>query len=1176
MSSFTSIHQRYGRAARTAIAAAGLVAALAAVPAHAARYGGDFGIADSQGAMPGPKAFYAGTCDLASGVTAQGVAPANPFECLDPGAINLNGFDVNPWLTAPAWRMAPVAQAGAHPDATAAFVMTRDGSNLSGSATSFTPFPAGSVRDIKIDLPVGVGGNPGAVPQCSNEDFAVSPPTCPPETQIGVTEIRTNFTIITFDQLLPVYNLVPLHGRTAEFGIPTAGKLTSIRISATARTDRDFGITTGVERLPTGAPLLQQSVTFWGVPWAASHDIYRPKVEAGKGGMYNGEIPPGGMAPADQAHYDPSWGPIEPFVANPTACDGTTPITRFQMDSWQDVARTADGYPDLTDPLWKVADSPAPPVTGCEKLSFEPKVSFQPETRVADSPSAFDVDLAVPQNNVAPTTMSADPDDATGAPAYFKTAAGLATSHLKDTVVTLPAGVVVAPGAADGLDACSQSEIGVTSTDPLRFDNDDPACPDAAKIGTVEIDTPLLRDPVEGTVYLARQGENPFGTLLALYIVAKSEERGLIVKLAGKVEPDASTGQLTATFTNNPQLPFDHLKVHFIGGPRAALSTPMTCGTFTTNARLTFWAAPGSTATPSDDMSINQGPSGSCANSVAGLPFAPGLSAGVTDGKAGASPSFSTTVTRDAAQQNVGGLDVTLPPGLLASIRGVPQCPDAQAALGTCDAASRIGSTTAVVGAGSAPLSIPQAGKAPTAVYLGGSYKGAPLSLVIKVPAQAGPFDLGTVVVRAALLVDRNDAHVTAKSDPLPQILQGVPVAYRKINVLIDRPGFMRNPTSCDSATIGARVTSSTGTVADLSNRFQAGDCGALPFKPALTATAHQAPEPARRVTAKARAATRATPRSSRPQPKPRAAANPSANLSDGAHPATQFTVSQAPGQANIKSVEATLPLSLALDPDNAEALCSYEGGLASDCPESSVVGSAVAHTPVLAEPLTGKVYFVKGVRFNAKGQAIRTLPTLLLKLHGSGTSAGIEIDLRATSDVNDDDQLVTTFAMVPDAPISDFTLSLDGGDHGILVVTHQKNLCSEDQQMFMSMVGQNGKRSDGYARIATPDCVLAVARAFTATKVDAKVTGFTGPGRITISGTGVRTTSRTIKTAGVTSATLAVKLTTKGRQMRRAKQDVRLRVSFLSKGAKKATVAYSAQPAKRAVPKKAPAKKKR
>jgi hypothetical protein len=475
---------------------------------------------------------------------------------------------------------------------------------------------------------------------------------------------------------------------------------------------------------------------------------------------------------------------------------------------------------------------------------------------------------------------------------------------------------------------------------------------------------------------------------------------------------------LTTTFDNNPQLPFSSFRVRFKDGPRAPLATPPTCGTKTATAELTPWSG-NAPVSPSDSFTIDcPGISG----------FAPSFDAGTTNPAAGAFSPFAVRINRPDGQQYMRGLSLEMPPGLIANLRGVPLCPDAQANAGTCGLGSKIGTAVVGSGAGTNPFfTAPEHGS----VYLTEGYKGAPFGLSTVVRAIAGPYDLGTVVVRQAIFVDPTDAHITVVSDPIPTILEGIPLRIRSINVDVNRPGFTINPTSCGEKQIKATMTSIEGTVHQAVQRLQVGDCQALPLRPRFSM----------RLIGRRQ-------------------------MREGRHPGLRTVLTQGPGQANMKKVTVKLPLSLALDPENAQsdALCEFEAGQRVDCPPSSIIGNAVAHTPVLNRPLEGPVYFVKNVRVHPRtGRLIRTLPTLLITLRGE-----VAINVRANSDVIDD-KLVSTFHTVPDAPVSRFILNLKGGPKGILVAT--RNICGQPKNHVtdMEIDGQNGKRADQAVRMRTP-----------------------------------------------------------------------------------------------------------
>jgi hypothetical protein len=862
-------------------------------------------------------------------------------------------------------------QAGEHPDS---FTTRLDFNRRLNKDNG--PMADEQARDVQVDLPRGFVGDPTAVPQCEFQQLINGGIFgCPNSTQVGVVTVLSsrggNFRV-------PVYNIEPPPDLPALFAFNTAIGPT-VTMEPELRSDGDYGITVSSRGINQVIDLGGVRITFWGVPADPSHDVDR--------GLHPDNPAQNCLASADPACRNPAGTERRPFLTTPTDCSVGSLRTNVHVRSWNG-STDSDFYA-------------GPAMTGCEDLPFEPTIRVQPTSTQPDSPTGLDVDLRVPQND--------NPE-------------GLATAHLEKAVVTLPEGMTVNPSSANGLDACTSAQIGLDN-------RADPTCPEASKIGSVEVDTPLLDAPLNGSVYVAKQGDNPFRSLLAIYIVAKGP--GLIVKLPGHVDPDPQTGRLTTTFDDNPQLPFTSFRVRFKGGPRAPLANPPTCGMKVVETSMTPYSAypefpaprvadPAKIAHPSDTFNID------CTPGLGG--FAPSFHAGTTNPAAGAFSPFALRINRADGQQYMRGLSLEMPPGLIANVRGIPLCPNDRANAGTCDPASKVG--TAVVGAGSGSQPFFTA-REHGSVYLTEGYGGGPFGLATVVRAIAGPYDLGTVVVRQAIHVDRIDAHVTVVSDPMPVILEGIPLRVRSINVDIDRPGFMINPTSCAEKQIKATLTSLEGTVHQAADRFQAADCARLPLRPRLRM----------RLTGRKQ-------------------------TTDGKHPGLRAVLTQRPGQANLRRVRVKLPLALALDPENAQSddLCEFAAGLRVDCPPSAIVGRARAFTPVLNRPLEGPVYFVKNVRVHPRtGRLIRTLPTLLIPLRGE-----VAIDLRATTDVIDE-KLVSTFPTIPDAPVSRFQLNLEGGKDGILVAT--RNVCRRPRGHIADIEfdGQNGRRSDPAVRMRMP-----------------------------------------------------------------------------------------------------------
>jgi hypothetical protein len=923
-------------------------------------------------------------------------------------------------------------QAGAHPDVTTAF-------KLNTKAVAGKLKPDGSPRNIAVELPPGVVGDPAATPKCL--EYQLTLYGCPVATQVGIGTISL---LYPFGFVLPfpvaVYNLEPGAGQVAVFGFRVGSAF--VHIVVNVRTGSDYGVTATIKDIPQIVTVVGTSLTLWGVPADPRHDPQRWLTGGYGPGDANGNPLPSGM-------------PRTPFMTNPTSCGGPLSLA-VRAESWQEAGHLVS------------ATGPAPAITGCDKVRFDPSIRVRPDTFQAGAPAGYDVGVHVPQDP--------NPD-------------GNESATLRDAVVTLPEGVVVSPSSADGLGACSQAQVDLHSPRAAT-------CPDNAKLGTVRIDTPLLPDPLEGSIYLAEQGDrpgggsNPFGSMLALYLVA--EGSGVTVKLAGKIHADPATGRLTTTFADNPQLPFSDLKLRFHGGPRAALVNPSVCGTATSTAALTPHSS-NLPATVTDAFEIT-----GCGDPNR---FAPAFSAGTLNTQAGASTPFTLTFGRDDADQVLSRISVTLPPGLLGRVGDVPRCANAAAAAGTCPAESRVGTAHVAAGPGTLPFGIDGA------VYLTEGYRGGQYGLSVVVAAIAGPFDLGTVVVRQAIFIDPHDAHVTVVSDPLPTILRGIPLRIRQVSVLLDRPGFMLNPTSCAASQIAATVESDAGASASRAVPFRVGGCGDLGYAPALSL----------RLSGKGQ-------------------------TTDGKHPALSAHLVPRAGDANSRKVTVSLPLSLALDPDNANGLCEPADAAADNCPAASIVGHASAAS-ILPDPLQGPVYFVRGERKDAKtGRVIKTLPKLYLPL----SADGVTVYVNASSTVVGD-RLVTTFDNLPDAPFSSFDLNIDGGKHGILVVSGA-DVCKSTQISDAQFTGQNRKVFDSSATMGTP-CSLGVVAASHTSRVLKVSVGGIGPGKLSITAKGLTSAKRTI--ARATTATVSLPMNASVRRALAHGHNVRvtIKVSFTAQG---------------------------
>ena len=852
----------------------------------------------------------------------------------------------------------PLLQAGAHPDVTTSisFATTPDENDQ--------PSPDGNVKNIDVNLPPGLIGNPSATPKCTQVGLAGSgfAADCPAETQVGVARVTVYFSG-PFTAPYAAYNLDPPPGVAAQFGVNVAGVLVFINAGVSSR-DGIYSVEAVASNVSQGLALGDNSLTLWGVPAASVHDGER--------------VPRGGFFPTEPSQATPSSAEKRPLMSNPTACSGAPLQTTAKADSWQQAGlfheagfdHDGEGNPLL--------------IEGCENVPFAASIKARPTTQAADSPTGLTVDLTIPQNE-NPT--------------------GLRSADLKKAVVTLPAGMAVNPASASGLGACSAAQIDLGGNDAAR-------CPDNSKIGSVAITTPLLTNPLQGSVYLAKQGENKFGSLLAMYIAVDDPSSGVVIKLPGRIQADPASGRVTASFDENPQVPFEKLHLELFGGPRASLITPPACGTYSTTAELSPWSGTAPLST-SDSFQVTSGPGGGPCPSGQ---FDPKLEAGTTNPIAGTHSPFVLRVNREDGTQQLGSITTTLPKGLLGKLKGVPYCPEealagisttegsgiAQLAAPSCPAASRVGSVAVGAGAGPSPLNV-DTGRA----YLAGPYKGAALSLAIVTPALAGPFDLGNVLVRTALRVDPATAQITAKSDPLPTILHGIPLDLREIRVNVDRPGFTLNPTSCESMQVTSTITSVGGTNATPSDRFQVADCERLGFTPKLALKLKGATE-------------------------------------RGAYPALRAVLSAKKGHANIDRVQVALPHSAFLAQEHIRTICTRVQFAADACPKASIYGYARATTPLLDQALQGPVYL---------RSSSNPLPDLVAALHGQ-----IDIDLSGRIDsVNGG--IRTTFQSVPDSPVSKFVLSMKGGRKGLLV--NSRNLCAGVNRAMVEIDGQNGKTAD-------------------------------------------------------------------------------------------------------------------
>jgi hypothetical protein len=817
--------------------------------------------------------------------------------------------------------------------------------------------PYAQTQDLEVHLPPGVIGNPQGIPRCTVQQLGTSPQVseCPVDSQVGVSAVRVTGTLNN-TYIEPVYNMVPPEGGDIVARLGLIAAAYPTFINV--RVDpTDYSLIASIEGVSSAAGLLEATTTLWGVPADPSHNEQRiTPAEA-----LSGETPKGGREPGI---------PAAPFLSNPTDCSLERQLT-ITARSYQLPERPS------------TMSAPFPQIIGCGKLSFTPSFTALPTNTEAAAPTGLEAELTIPQD---------------------ESPQGRAVSTMKSARVTLPEGMSINPAAGDGLQACSAAQVGFGQNKPAD-------CPDASKLGSAEMVVPALEEVLHADVY--QRNPEP-GHLFRFWLV--TDEQGVHLKLPAEIEANPVTGQLTTVFAGIdtlgglPQVPFSNLKLHVSGGPRAPLSTPAACGTYQTHFQFAPWS--GNPATEGDTpMQINSG----CGKGG----FNPKLSAGSLNPSAGAFSPFTFTLTRNDGEANPRTIAVHLPQGLLAKLGGVPLCPDDAAAIGTCPAGSKIGSLTASAGVGGAPLWIPQPGKAPTAAYLAGSYKGAPFSIVSVVPAQAGPFDLGLVVNRAGIFVDPETGLATIKTDPLPQILEGVPVAYRTIHVDVDRKNFTLNPTSCAKKKITAAVTASNGATAEATDGFQVSNCARLAYTPKLKLAF--------------KGSTKRT-----------------------GNPAVKAVLTQKPHQANTKAAIVLLPTSQFIDNAHISSPCTRVQFDAGNCPKASILGHATAKTPLLDKPLKGPVYF----RSNGGD---RELPDIVADLRGA-----IHITLVGYIDSvkvgPESSRVRTRFLHVPDAPVTRFTMNLFGGKRGL--IENSDNLCRTPRRAEVRLKAQNDKSRNTNAPI--------------------------------------------------------------------------------------------------------------
>ena len=911
------------------------------------------------------------------------------------------------------------SQAAAHPFAVNTKFALRTVPNTSGGFTGNEfGLPVSSeaqLRRVTVEAPPGLIGNPTATPRCTLEEF-MGPPigspgellsACPDETQVGIVRIAINIFGGHGVISAAVYNLVPQPGQPALFAFKAS--LTPVFAVPRIR-ESDYGIDFNVLNIDQTVDITGNDFTFWGVPADPAHDDERGDLLLGQCGGDHSEKQP-----------CPSAAPPKAFLTNPSDCDhGPFPV-RTEIQSWPGKTGSPDGRTDSETIITHDDEGNPSGVTRCDRVPFDPSIEAKATTELASTPSGLNFEMEIPDTGL-------------------NNPKGLSQALLKKTVVTLPEGFTLNPSAGEGMEVCTSAQYAAekVSTQPGE------ACPNGSRLGSVEIESPLLEagERVEGSLYLAQPDdpatptpheENPFDSLVAVYMVARVVDRGVVLKSAGKVNLDPKTGQITTTFDDLPQLPFSSFKLHFREGGRAPLVTSPSCGDKKTVAKLYPYSTPSQptevTSTSVIAAGVGNGP---CPQG--GLPpFKPGLVAGTINNAAGAYSPFYTRIFRSDDEQEITRFSIKLPPGVSGKLAGIPPCSDAAIAAAkarenvgegreeqlvpSCPTLSQIGRTLVGAGAGSVLTYVP--GK----VYLAGPYHGSNLSIVAITSGVVGPFDIGTIVVREALKINPETAEVfidATGSDPIPHIVDGIATHIRDLRVYVDRPEFTLNPTSCKRTSTASTILGSGldfGSEADdqpvtLTTPFQAADCASLRFAPRLSLSL--------------KGGTRR-----------------------GATPAFRAVLRPRAGEANVGEAQVTLPHSQFLEQSHIGTVCTRvqfkEGRVPGErCPAASVYGRARALTPILSEPLEGPVYL---------RSSSHNLPDLVAALHNT------QVDIALVGRIDSvNGRIRNTFEGVPDAPVTKFVLEMQGGKKGLLV--NSTNICAKPYRALSRFVGQNGKVS--------------------------------------------------------------------------------------------------------------------
>jgi hypothetical protein len=978
-------------------------------------------------------------------------AVANPMLGFESSSVLASNADASPDLLA-----------GSHPYALTTSFKVNATTNAEGRLVS----EGGDLKGLVVELPPGLGVDPLAVPRCGAEEFStVNSGTgedgCPNASAIGVLAVE-NVTPSTLAErkvsVFPIYDLTPSQDSPALFGFRVGG--VAEYLTPSIRTGSDYGLTVAMTGIPQDVHVLGSTVTFWGVPAESVHDKERGDCVESHGTC------PAGVPPKPSP---------KPLLTLPTQCL-TPPTALLRADSWQEPG-VFSAF--ASDPI----TGSAPPLTACELLDFSPSFHAEAESSTADAPTGLKVHLHTPQ--------SEDP-------------AGPAEAHLGDAIVTLPPGMTLNLSRAGNLVGCpleGPEAINLASSQPA-------SCPQASKIGSAKIKTPILAGELLGGVYIAQQGNlpgdgtNPFKSTFAIYIVAEGGS-GVVVKLPAEVTADTQTGQLTIRIGPDPvtdqafapQLPFEDVELEFSGGEAGGLVTPSTCGSYTTSASLTPWSGTAPAAL-TDELQVNQG----CANA-----FSPSFSAGTVDNQANAYSTFTTTLTRQDGEQEIKSVSITTPPGLQGTLKGVALCPEPQASLGTCGAESLIGETTVSVGAGPDPFML-RGGK----VYLTGPYGGGPFGLSLVEPAVAGPFNLGPagrpLIIRAAIKVNQITGQITVVTDAagpysIPNIIEGILPQARTVKITINRPEFIFNPTNCAPQSISGVITSHQGTTANVSTPFQATNCASLPFSPKLRASTVGRP-----------------------------------SRTNGIGFDVKIVQGVA-GEANAQSVKVDLPRQLPSRLTTLQKACLvkvFEADPAG-CPAGSIVGTATAVTPLLPVPMTGPAYLV------SHGSA--KFPELVIVLQGYG----VTIALHGETFISKAGITSSTFSQIPDAPVASFELHLPAGKNSAL--TAHGDLCTANLRTPTMIVAQNGAVIKEDPKITVGGCPPAIRVLRHSVRRGGGATivvSLPSAGKLVASGRGLLRATRKLKKAGTVTLRLTPTKGTRRLLARHRKHELKIAVRLL------------------------------